>query len=181
MHQFCQVVMLNSNPLKGPLNHLTFFAGVVNLLDMRINISDKLIVNACLSSLSMAQAASKLGIHFNTLHKHAKRLGVYKPNQSGKGIRKKSSRKIPLREILLGKHPQYQTYKLKIRLIHAGIKKNECEECGMSKWMGKKLEIELEHIDGIRTNHLLKNLKMLCPNCHSITSTFRGKNKRKCC
>lgn len=42
--------------------------------------------------------------------------------------------------------------------------------------MGKKINCELDHIDGNRTNHLLENLRILCPNCHSQTNTFRGKN-----
>ena len=142
-----------------------------------INISDNSIIEACSISLSMAQAAARLGIHFNTFRTHAKRLGVYSPNPSGKGMKKKSSRSIPLDEILKGKHPQYQTYKLKRRLLNAGIKKNECEKCGVSNWLGEKLAIELEHIDGIRTNHRLNNLTMLCPNCHSQTLTFRGKKR----
>ena len=67
---------------------------------------------------------------------------------------------------------------IKNRLISEGYKKNQCEECGQrSKWKKKNLEMELDHIDGDRTNHLLPNLKMLCPNCHSQTKTFCGKNK----
>ena len=128
----------------------------------------------------MAEAASKLKINFNTFKKHAVEYGLYKPNQSGRGIHKESGTKIPLEDILEGKHPQYQTFKLKNRLIDSGIKKNECEICGTYEWNGKQLNCELDHIDGNRTNHKLLNLRILCPNCHSQTDTFRSKNRNSC-
>lgn len=99
-------------------------------------------------------------------------------NTFGKGMTKKDNgSKIPLNEILDGKHPQYQTFKLKNRLISFGLKKNKCEMCGLDSWNGKILNCELDHIDGNRSNHLLSNLRMLCPNCHSQTETYRSKNK----
>ena len=144
-------------------------------------INDKVFISVCESSTSMAQAAAKLKIHFNSFKRRALILNCYKTNQSGKGTRKRPSKIIPIEEIIFeGKHPEYQTFKLKNRLVKEGYKKNVCEECGQKgKWHGKKLEMELDHVDGNRTNHLLPNLKMLCPNCHSQTETHRGKNARK--
>ena len=145
-------------------------------------INDVHFISVCESSTSMAQAAAKLKIHFNSFKSRAIILNCYKTNQSGKGAYKKSGRLIPIEEIIIeGKHPDYQTFKLKNRLINEGYKKNVCEECGQKgRWHRIKLEMELDHIDGNRTNHLLKNLRMLCPNCHSQTKTFCGKNKRGC-
>jgi Zn finger protein HypA/HybF involved in hydrogenase expression len=142
-------------------------------------ITDENFIAVCESSTSMAQAAATLKIHFNSFKKRAKELNCYNTNQSGSGTHKRSGRLIPIEEIIFeGKHPEYQTFKLKNRLVKEGYKKNECEECGQTDvWNNEKLEMELDHIDGNRTNHLLKNLKMLCPNCHSQTKTFCGKNK----
>jgi len=102
--------------------------------------NDEQIIEACKNSLSMAEAASKVGIHFNTFKKKALRLGVYKPNQGKKGISKPNNRnnKISLMDILEGKYPSYQTNKLRIRLIKDSIKKEECEECHIKKWNNKK-------------------------------------------
>jgi hypothetical protein len=150
---------------------------------MQVKISDSEILEAVKSSQTMAEAASKLGIHFNTFARLANKLGVYKPNQSGKGIKKpkkEGNGKIPLNEILEGKHPTYQTFKLKGRLFTEKLKTNICEECGTSEWNGKKLMCELDHINGNSRDHRLENLKILCPNCHSQTDTFRAKNKSKC-
>ena len=135
-------------------------------------------IRICLESDTMAQAAAKLGLHFNTFKRKAIKLDCYKTNQAGKGIKKKDNgNKIPLIEILEGKHPYYQTNKLRKRLVNEGYKTGECEVCGITEWNGKAITIELDHIDGDRNNHTLENLKMLCPNCHSQTPTFRGKKR----
>ena len=139
--------------------------------------TDREIIEVCKTAKSMAEAAATLNMHFNTLKKRAVKLGVYSPNQSGKGTTKKhNGSRIELDEILDGKHPYYQTNKLRIRLIREGIKHHKCECCGIEKWMNNPISLELDHIDGNRTNHKLQNLRVLCPNCHSQTSTYRAKN-----
>jgi hypothetical protein len=65
---------------------------------------------------------------------------------------------------------------LKKRLIEAGIKEDRCEQCGTSEWQGKKLNIHLHHKNGDGTDNRLFNLEMLCPNCHSQTDTYGGRN-----
>jgi len=143
-----------------------------------MSITKEQIEEALVDSISMADAAAKLKVHFATFKKYAKSFGLYNPNQGRKGSNKPKEDgigKIPLNEILQGKHPSYQTYKLKKRLYAEEFKENKCEECGTDSWNGKILECELDHVDGDRTNHKFENLKVLCPNCHSQTHTFRFK------
>lgn len=52
-----------------------------------------------------------------------------------------------------------------------------CNHCKLTTWMGKPIPLELEHKDGDRTNNSRKNLELICPNCHSLTPTWRGRNK----
>lgn len=52
-----------------------------------------------------------------------------------------------------------------------------CNNCGINEWLGRKITLELEHKDGNNQNNDRDNLEGLCPNCHSITLTWRGRNK----
>ncbi len=54
-----------------------------------------------------------------------------------------------------------------------------CNECGLGEWRGKKLSLELDHIDGNPRNNNRTNLRLLCPNCHCTTDTWRGRNKSR--
>lgn len=137
----------------------------------------QMIIDASTSSLSASEAASKLGIKFDTYKKYAIKYDCFISNKSGIGISKPSGNKIPLEEILSGKHPQYQSNKLRLRLLSEKIFEHKCTNCGLSEWLNNPIPLELEHIDGNSSNNKLDNLTMLCPNCHSLTPTFRGRNK----
>ncbi len=54
--------------------------------------------------------------------------------------------------------------------------KYNCDKCGIYNWNGKEISLELDHINGNSRDNRLKNLRLLCPNCHSQTNTFRGRN-----
>lgn len=86
---------------------------------------------------------------------------------------------IPLEEILV-KGSAYQSFKLKRRLFIAGLKEKECEMCGWCHTTPEGyLPLELDHINGDRTDNRLENLRVLCPNCHSLQPTHRGRNMGK--
>lgn len=53
---------------------------------------------------------------------------------------------------------------------------NTCSCCGNNKWMGKDIPLEVHHKDGDSENNILDNLELLCPNCHALTPTYKGKN-----
>lgn len=69
-----------------------------------------------------------------------------------------------------------QSHKLKLRLIKDGYKIHQCEVCLLKEWNNLPIPIELDHIDGNHLNNNLNNLRILCPNCHAQTDTYRGKN-----
>lgn len=78
---------------------------------------------------------------------------------------------------------QQKDYKNYKRIIHAKrwlIKDrgHECESCSLEQWLGQPITLEIDHMDGNRANNEEYNLKLLCPNCHSQTSTWRGRNNK---
>lgn len=70
---------------------------------------------------------------------------------------------------------------IKKRLYAAGLKKEICEECGqLPEWNGKKLTLQLDHVNGDHYDNRIENLRILCPNCHTQTRTFgKGMSKLK--
>jgi Zn finger protein HypA/HybF involved in hydrogenase expression len=66
-----------------------------------------------------------------------------------------------------------------IRLVLTEIRGYKCECCGISDWQGKKLVLQVDHINGDPYNDSPENLRLICPNCHSQTSTYTGANRGK--
>ena len=84
----------------------------------------------------------------------------------------------PTDEILVEDSPHKDTTSLKKRLIKEGLLENRCSVCGINdKWNGNPLVLHLDHINGKNNDNRLHNLRMLCPNCHSQTGTYCGRNK----
>lgn len=84
----------------------------------------------------------------------------------------------PLVEILQ-RNVIVQSHQLKKRLFAAGLKIPRCESCGWDqRSLDGRIPVELDHINGIRTDNRLENLRILCPNCHSLQPTHRGRNKK---
>ena len=54
-----------------------------------------------------------------------------------------------------------------------------CENCSNKEWMNEMIPLEVDHIDGDRTNNSEDNLKLLCCNCHALTPTWRGRSNKK--
>jgi hypothetical protein len=128
-------------------------------------------------NVSMRKSAEFLNVKLDTFRKYAKLHDLWLPNTSGKGRKKSGHSKILLSEILEGKHPQYQSHKLKLRLISELGWKHCCSSCGLSNWLTSKIPLELDHIDGNKFNNKIENLRLLCPNCHALTDTYCAKNK----
>lgn len=82
---------------------------------------------------------------------------------------------LPLEEVLVvGRY--YMTNRLKSRLIASNLKQAECETCSRRTWNGGPIPLELDHVNGRRDDNRLENLRLLCPNCHAQTDTYRGRN-----
>lgn len=149
----------------------------------RIKTTKEDIIKASELHHTATGAAASLGLRYDTYRKYAIEYGVFKTNQSRKGYKRPKSeyanKIIALEDILDGKHPQYQRRGIKLKLFEAGLKENKCEVCSIEEWNGAPINMHLDHIDGNTYNHKLDNLRMICPNCHSQTETYCGRNKGK--
>jgi DNA-binding transcriptional ArsR family regulator len=72
----------------------------------------------------------------------------------------------------------YSSSALKRRLIKEGVLENKCLWCGIHTWRGRELVLQLDHVNGDSSDNRRENLRLLCPNCHSQTETFCGKNNK---
>ena len=84
-------------------------------------------------------------------------------------------REMPLAKLLVA-GTRRGRYNLKTRLIRAGLKENHCEECGLTEWRGKPLNMALHHVNGDGDDNRLENMRFLCPNCHAQTPNYGGRN-----
>jgi 5-methylcytosine-specific restriction endonuclease McrA len=84
----------------------------------------------------------------------------------------------PIDDLLVA-GPKRSRGHLKARLIKEGLKQNRCEVCGITKWQGKPLNMELHHVNGNGTDNRLENLQLLCGNCHSQTDNWGGRGLRR--
>jgi len=132
------------------------------------------IQDAISKTQSMTQAYKLLGLERKTFKRMAEELGLYQPNQSGKGM-KKNNPKYPMEKIFNNELPM-QSHKLKLRLLNEGYKEYKCECCNHREWLGQPIPLELHHKNGDKSKNNLDNLELLCPNCHALTDTYRSKN-----
>lgn len=144
--------------------------------------------DAVKNSLSFRQVLLKLGLreaggNYSQINKYVKELNLNTRHFRGmawnKGLRGIGKPIIPLEKILV-KGSYFQSFKLKNRLFTAKLKTERCESCGWAeRTFDGYLPLELDHINGDRHDNRLENLRVLCPNCHSLTPNHRGRGGRK--
>ena len=125
---------------------------------------------AVAASMSFAETLRKLrlcptGGNWKTLRRYAAERGIptdhFDPYASSRGPRSR----IPLDRILV-ERSTYSRNHLKERLYDAGLKLPVCELCGQGEeWLGRRLAMILDHINGIRDDNRIENLRIVCPNC----------------
>jgi rubrerythrin len=92
---------------------------------------------------------------------------------------KKRATKIAIEDVLVNKST-YSRQSLKLRLVSDGLLPYRCEICfNEGVWNKNPLTLQLDHKNGVNTDNRLENLRFLCPNCHSQTDTYTGKNSKR--
>lgn len=139
--------------------------------------------------LSIAEVCRKLDIrpvggNYKTLKKYFRLYDIDISHFTGQGWNvgkryKNFGKTYSLEEIMVENSTYTSTSKLKKRLVDEGLKENKCEECNITDWNNKPISLHLDHINGNNMDNRIENLRILCPNCHSQTSTYCGSNLNK--
>jgi len=141
-------------------------------------VKESFSIRSCLSALGLKLC----GGNYKCFYSKVSELGLDIKHFTGRGHLKGKNHswtpKQPLTDILK-ENNYFNTNSLKLRLFKENVKERKCEVCFNTEWLGKPIPLELDHINGINTDNRLQNLKILCPNCHAQTDTYRGRNKNK--
>lgn len=80
-------------------------------------------------------------------------------------------------ELIFTKNSSYSNEMVKQRIVKSNLLEYKCVKCGVDSWCGETIVLDLDHINGNNRDNRLTNLRYLCPNCHSQTDTYKGRNK----
>jgi len=171
------------------VSHIGRGKSTIGVTKHRSQITDQEIIYQCAIEQSLASVLRSLclttksgsGTSYAWIKNKIKELGISTSHFTGQGhLRGKThnwSVKIPLFDIMVENSLCQNNNALKKRLIRENILIEKCNECEISHWQDKKLSLHMDHINGINDDNRLENLRLLCPNCHSLTPTYCGKNK----
>lgn len=147
--------------------------------------TDEQLAEAVADSLSIAEVCRKLGLvgvggNYKTVQQRIEHLELDISHHLGKGANcgnhhRGGTAAKPLAEVMV-KDSTFKTSHLKTRLLREGIFERKCYSCDGVEWLGNPIPLELEHVNGISNDHRQENLTILCPNCHALTPTYRGRN-----
>lgn len=154
----------------------------------RLTWTDDQLRGAVASSKSYSQAIRHLGLvpaggNFVQVQRRIRELALDTSHFTGKGwnagLKLRPNPPAPLEDVLVADRST-GSHRLKQRLFRAGLKQPMCELCG---WAARapdgRIPVELDHINGDRTDNRIENLRILCPSCHSLQPTHRGLNRRR--
>lgn len=147
--------------------------------ELKIAVQTSASIRAVLIKIGLVPA----GGNYRQVSESIKELALDTSHFTGMGWRKNRTFDFipqrPLSDILVT-HSDFQSFKLKKRLYFEGLKTPKCELCDWAEVaQDGRIPVELDHINGDRFDNRLENLRILCPNCHSLQTTHRGLNQQK--
>lgn len=149
--------------------------------EKRSCINDVILSERVLKSTSYRQVLISFGLtesgtNYKWLKTKITKLKLDTSSFEGQGYLKGKNHtwgnKMPLDKALVKDSPYANSHSLKLRLIKEKVLENKCNRCFITVWQGEMLSLHLDHINGINNDNRIENLRLLCPNCHSLTETY---------
>lgn len=142
------------------------------------NWSNEDLINAIKSSFTKSEVLKKLNLsvrssgNFQTIDKYIKKLNLDISHFKSEKLENFKNKAYTIEDILTKNSLYNNTGGLKKKLIDLNLLNEVCAICNIIEWQNQKLTLHLDHINGDRFDNRLENLRLLCPNCHSQTSTY---------
>lgn len=148
-------------------------------------LSDEQFAELIKNSSNISEVLFKLGYSikgnswgFSQVRRRMSELRLDQSDFKGKSVVKNNIASEIKSEDILKENCKHQRTMLRRYVIKHKLIPYKCAICGCTEWNGKTLSLELDHINGINNDNRLENLRFLCPNCHSQTSTYGSRNKQ---
>ncbi|MCA6095804.1 HNH endonuclease [Streptomyces sp. SCA3-4] len=148
----------------------------------------QILESAVAASSNMHDVLRHLGLevvggHHTHISRRIRAFGIDTSHFDSRGRSSHGRRQRTPDELLVEQGPAHarreQSSRLKRAMLALGIT-NRCALCGIEPmWQGHPLPLEVDHLDGDWRNNRIDNLRLLCPNCHSTTDTYRGRGKAR--
>ena len=147
-------------------------------------------VSAVANNYNVRQVLTELGLkpaggNYSFAKRRIKELsldtshwGTVKNRQGWAKGKKFPEKSKPIEHYLIEGNISIGSNKLKKRLFKENYFEKKCYKCNRTEWNDLPIRLELEHINGKHNDNRIRNLTILCPNCHAQTDTYRGKNKK---
>ena len=134
-----------------------------------LNYTENDLKKAVKESKSIAEVLKKLdlivaGGNYGTIKRKIAKYNIDISHFTGQGWNKENFKSLGSLKSRLA---------IKANLIRT--RGHVCESCKLSEWQGTCIPLEVEHINGLTSDNREENLKLLCANCHALTSTYRRK------
>ena len=149
------------------------------------NLTDEQFVNLIKESINVSEVLFKLGYSikgnswgFSQVRRRMDELKLVPADFKGKKVARLASERVINPNELLKENSKHTRNVLRRYILKNDLIPYKCAICGCVEWQGKTLSLELDHINGINNDNRIENLRFLCPNCHSQTTTYGSRNQQ---